>query len=133
MEEIVISKKELAARGFAPCHLNGTYTVQVNTKKASRNGWIAFNCTAVDADNNTTDCTIGASVLMAVPSPIWEEDGDDIVFLVGASAVLTFQYVEGDFSASILAAEVPAAPAAPVAPPAPAPATATTTSRRGRK
>lgn len=129
MEEIVISKKELAARGFAPCKLNGTYTVQINTQKTTRSGWVAFNCTAVAADNSSTDCTIGASVLMAVASPLWEEDkeNDEVVFFVGASAVLTFAYTEGEFSASILAAEAPVAPVAPA--PAPAPAT----SRRGRK
>ena len=112
MSEIVsIKKSELTARAFNPCKLNGEYAIEITSQKKSAKGWLAFNCKAVGADDKETIVTIGAQALSAVPSPLWEEVGDSLEFAIGASAYLTFQYVEGDFASTILAATAPAAPA----------------------
>ena len=105
MSEVVsIAKKTLLAKGFNPCKLTGTYTVQLNLQKASKSGWIAFNCTAIAADGEETLVTIGASLIASVPSPLWEDTGETIDFKIGAAASITFTYEKDDFSSTIVAA-----------------------------
>lgn len=102
--EIKISKAELNAKGFAPCKLNGTFDVQLNCQRNSQR-WVSFNATAIDAEGNSTVVSLGASNIVTIPSPLWSEEGENYVFNIGASARLTFQYVEGDFASTILAAQ----------------------------
>ena len=109
MSETIVSikKAELTARAFNPCKLNGEYAIEITSQKKSAKGWLAFNCKAV-ADDKEQVVTIGAQALSSVPSPLWKEVGDSIEFSIGAAAQLTFQYVDGDFASTILAAGAPA-------------------------
>ena len=102
--EVRIAKIELQMRGYVPCKLNGTYDVELKCQRA-QSKWLSFNATAIAADGTTTVVSLGASNITAVPSPLWSEEGSDFVFNIGASARLTFQYVEGDFASTILAAQ----------------------------
>lgn len=104
MSEVRISKAELNAKGFAPCKLNGMFNVQLNCQRNSQR-WLSFNATAISDDGATTVVSLGASNITSVPSPLWSEEDNDFVFNIGASARLSFQYVEGDFASTILAAE----------------------------
>lgn len=104
-EVITLSVKELNAKLFAFCKLDGEHLCSIVGRYTSNKGWEGIRFVT----SNGVQFILGAAnVLNAggsapVVSPFCKIDGDNATFLIGASAKMTFKApAEGQLSSTLM-------------------------------
>lgn len=104
-EVITLSVKEITAKTFAFCKLDGEHLCAIIGRYTSNKGWEGIRFVT----SNGVQFILGAAnVLNAggnspVMSPFCKIDGDNAQFLIGASAKMTFKApAEGQLSSTLM-------------------------------